>query len=99
MAWLCQLLAALPAKMESAHRARVGKMQLETNSGCLSRKSAVHNPELLTQRKKQPVGHGKPLGWGEGPPSTIYDYHLWDGGLRSYFRKPLLPTSSVKRGK
>lgn len=42
----------------------MGKMQLEMNSCCLSRKSAVENPELLTERKKEPVGHLEPTGVG-----------------------------------
>lgn len=36
----------------------MGRMRLEMNSCCLSRKSAVEDPELLAQRKKEPVGHG-----------------------------------------
>lgn len=44
----------------------MGKMQLEMNHCCLSRKSAVESPELLTERKKEPMGPLEPTGVGRG---------------------------------
>lgn len=72
MAWLCQLLSAPVAKMRSAHRARVGKMQLGMNSCRLRREAAVGNPELPAQMKKEPMDHRVPLGWRKGREVKVY---------------------------